>query len=134
MDQSPAPTRIHLYRRSAELEVEFAEISATRLSAEFLRVYSPSAEVRGHGPGQETLQTGKKNVTIEAIEPIGRYAIKLRFSDGHDSGIYSWKYLYELVTHQDRYWEDYLQRLQDAGARREPLPDGVQVITLQDSD
>ncbi|CAM8424404.1 Gamma-butyrobetaine hydroxylase-like, N-terminal [Candidatus Methylopumilus universalis] len=88
------------------------------LSCEFLRVYSPSAEVRGHGPGQETLQIHKENVNIENIEPIGQYAIKLTFSDGHNTGIYSWDYLYELAATYDVLWEEYLRKLSIAGIQR----------------
>lgn len=133
MASNDTPSAIHLHRKSGELEIQFSDLPNARLSAEYLRVYSPSAEVRGHGPGQETLQTGKKDVLIEHIEAVGHYAIKLRFSDGHDSGIYSWTYLRDLTVNQDAYWTDYLQRLQEAGARREALPVGVQPITLRAS-
>jgi DUF971 family protein len=88
------------------------------LPCEFLRVYSPSAEVRGHGPGQESLQSGKENVNITQIEPVGNYAIKLTFSDGHDTGLYSWDYLYELARDQDALWQEYLERLTSAGIKR----------------
>ena len=88
------------------------------LSCEFLRVYSPSAEVKGHGPGQEILQTHKENVTIEDIEPIGQYAIKLTFSDGHNTGIYTWDYLYELAATYDALWEEYINKLSNAGIQR----------------
>jgi DUF971 family protein len=115
----PQPTEIILHQASRVLEIAFADGKSFRLPCEFLRVHSPSAEVRGHGPGQETLQTGKKDVTITAIEPVGQYAIQLRFSDGHDTGIYSWDLLYDYGLHQDRMWQDYLKRLQDAGASRE---------------
>jgi len=84
-----------------------------------LRVFSPSAEVRGHGPGQEVLQVGKKNIDISAIEPVGSYAVKLVFSDGHNTGLYSWDYLYDLGVKHDSYWQTYLARMQQAGARRE---------------
>jgi DUF971 family protein len=131
MVANDTPSAIHLHRKSGELELQFNDLPAARLGAEYLRVHSPSAEVRGHGPGQETLQTGKKDVLIEHIEPVGHYAIKLRFSDGHDSGIYSWTYLRDLTVNQDAYWTDYLQRLRQAGARREALPVGVQPITLR---
>lgn len=102
------------------LELEFADGHVFRLPYEFLRVYSPSAEVRGHGPGQETLQVGKKDVTINELEPIGHYAVRPVFSDGHDTGIYSWDYLQELGLHQDEMWQRYLERMAAAGARREP--------------
>jgi DUF971 family protein len=97
------------------------------LSCEFLRVYSPSAEVKGHGPGQEVLQTGKINVSISEIHPVGNYAIQFVFTDGHDSGIFSWNYLFELCQNQQTYWEDYLQRLKAANATRDPE---VQVVRI----
>jgi len=115
----PQPTEITLHQASRALEIAFANGKSFRLPCEFLRVFSPSAEVRGHGPGQETLQTGKKDVTITAVEPVGQYAIQLRFSDGHDTGIYSWDLLYDYRLNQDRMWQDYLKRLQEAGASRE---------------
>lgn len=115
----PQPTEITLHQASRALEISFADGKSFRLPCEFLRVHSPSAEVRGHGPGQETLQTGKKDVTVTAIEPVGQYAIQLRFSDGHDTGIYSWDLLYDYGLRQESMWQDYLQRLQKAGASRE---------------
>jgi DUF971 family protein len=105
------------------MEISFADGKRFELSYEFLRVYSPSAEVRGHGPGQEVLQVGKKNIEITAIEPVGSYAVQPRFSDGHDSGLYSWDYLYEIGSDRDRLWQQYLERLQAAGASREPGAD-----------
>ncbi len=114
------PTDVKLHQVSKVLELAFADGRAFRLPYEFLRVYSPSAEVRGHGPGQETLQVGKKDVTIDEVEPIGHYAIRPRFSDGHDTGIYSWEYLYDLGTRQDELWQRYVERLAEAGASREP--------------
>lgn len=114
----PIPTDITLHQQSKELEIAFDDGRSFRLSCEFLRVHSPSAEVRGHGPGQETLQTGKKQVAITAIEPVGNYAVKLAFSDGHDTGIYSWDYLYELGVGQDENWAAYLAQLEKAGAAR----------------
>ncbi len=117
--QSPRPTEIKLHQKSRELEIAFDDQRQFRLSCEYLRVYSPSAEVRGHGPGQEVLQVGKKNVDITAIEPVGTYAVKLVFSDGHDTGIYSWDYFYELGTQHSEYWKTYLARLAQAGAARE---------------
>ena len=102
------------------MEISFADGRRFELSFEFLRVYSPSAEVRGHGPGQEVLQIGKKEVEISHIEPVGSYAVQLAFSDGHDSGIYSWDYFYNLGENQDAMWKHYLQRMQEAGASREP--------------
>lgn len=101
------------------LEVVFADNQRFRLSCEFLRVYSPSAEVRGHGPGQDVLQTGKKSVSINAVEPVGNYAVKLVFSDGHDSGLFSWEYLHTLGIDHDRLWQQYLDRLKQAGASRD---------------
>ncbi len=115
----PQPTEITLHQATRALEIAFADGKTFRLPCEFLRVYSPSAEVRGHGPGQETLQTGKKDVTITAVEPVGQYAIQLRFSDGHDTGIYSWDLLHSYGMQQDTMWQQYLDRLQEAGASRE---------------
>lgn len=119
---APYPTEIKLHQKSRQLEVAFSDGNNFKLSDEFLRVYSPSAEVRGHGPGQEVLQVGKKNVEISHIEPVGNYAVQLVFSDGHDSGIYSWDYIHHLGTHQETLWNNYLQRLDEAGASREPVP------------
>ncbi len=121
---SPIPTEVRLHQVSKVLELAFADGHAFRLPYEFLRVYSPSAEVRGHGPGQETLQVGKKDVTIDEVEPIGHYAIRPKFSDGHDTGIYSWEYLHDLGVRQDELWRDYLDRLAQAGASREAPPKG----------
>jgi DUF971 family protein len=116
---TPNPTEITLHKKSAVLEITFNDGSHFQLPAEFLRVYSPSAEVRGHGKGQETLQTGKRGVAILALEPVGSYGIKPTFSDGHDSGIFSWDVLYYLGKNQSALWADYLQRLAAAGAKRE---------------
>jgi DUF971 family protein len=118
-DRTPVPTDITLHQKSRLLELTFDDGRHFTLSFEFLRVHSPSAEVRGHGPGQEVLQTGKRDVDIVGIEPVGSYAIQPRFSDGHDTGIYSWAYLYELGTHRDRLWADYIARLEAAGASRD---------------
>lgn len=118
----PRPTEIRLRTKSRVLEVAFDDGTRFELPFEFLRVYSPSAEVRGHGPGQETLQVGKKDVTIDEVEPIGHYAIRPKFSDGHDTGIYSWEYLHDLCVRQDALWQDYLDRLAAAGASREAPP------------
>ena len=121
---TPQPTEIKLHQASRVFEIAFANGRRFRLPYEFLRVHSPSAEVRGHGPGQETLQTGKRDVTITTVEPIGHYALRPTFSDGHDTGIYSWDYLYELGTRQDAMWQQYLERLAAAGASRDPeVPD-----------
>ena len=116
---TPSPTDIVLHTASRVLEIAFDDGARFRLPFEFLRVYSPSADVRGHGPGQETLQEGKRNVTIDELQPVGHYAIKPTFSDGHDSGIYAWDYLYELGAQQERLWGEYLQRLETAGANRD---------------
>ena len=118
--KTPIPTRIVVHQKSRVLEIEFEGAGVHRLSFEFLRVFSPSAEVRGHGPGQATLQVGKREVGIEALEPVGNYAVQPRFSDGHATGIYSWDYLYELASNQQSRWQDYLQRLAAAGQSREP--------------
>tara|TARA_B100001057_G_scaffold358512_1_gene360673 strand:+ start:14589 stop:14984 length:396 start_codon:yes stop_codon:yes gene_type:complete len=125
------PTEIKLHRKSAKLELTYAERESVVLSAEFLRVHSPSAEVRGHGRGREILQTGKRNVTINFIEAVGNYAIKLNFNDGHNSGIYSWNYLAELGENEGSLWRDYLAKLRKAGLTREPLPADTQVIQIK---
>jgi DUF971 family protein len=116
---SPRPTEIKLHQKSRELEIHFDDSAEFRFSCEFLRVYSPSAEVRGHGPGQEVLQVGKKNIDITAIDPVGSYAVKLVFSDGHDTGLYSWDYFYDLGKNQENYWKTYLARMEQSGASRE---------------
>jgi DUF971 family protein len=115
---TPIPTEIKLHQKSNELEVAFSNGQEFRYTCEFLRVNSPSAEVRGHGPGQEVLQVGKRNVGITAIEPVGTYAVKLRFSDGHDTGLYSWDYLYDIGANQESLWQQYLKRMEAAGASR----------------
>lgn len=115
----PVPTEIKLHQRSRVMEVAFSDGKAFRLPFEFLRVYSPSAEVRGHGPGQEVLQTGKRDVDVLGLEPVGSYAVQPSFSDGHSTGIYSWDYLYHLGENQERLWKDYLARLEAAGGSRE---------------
>jgi len=112
------PTLIKLHSRSRMLEIGFDNGSRFELPCEYLRVYSPSAEVQGHGPGQEVLQIGKENVNITAIEPIGQYAVKLVFDDGHDSGLYSWNVLYRLGVNYEHNWQEYLQRLELAGHTR----------------
>jgi DUF971 family protein len=116
---TPIPTDVKLHQASRVLELVFPNGRHFRLPYEFLRVHSPSAEVRGHGPGQETLQTGKRDVTITAVEPVGHYALRPTFSDGHASGIYSWDYLYDLGERQDELWRRYLERLAAAGASRD---------------
>ncbi len=115
---APQPTEIKLHQKSRVLEISFADGKTFKLPCEFLRVYSPSAEVRGHGPGQEVLQTGKKDVDIKELEPVGRYAIQPRFSDGHDTGIYSWDLLYDYGVRQDEMWKQYLAPARRRG--REP--------------
>lgn len=128
------PTQVHLRRRSAQLELHYADGQVHRLDAEFLRVHSPSAEVKGHGPGQEVLQVGKRSVQLDAVEPIGSYALRLRFDDGHDSGLYSWEYLRHLGDHQAELWQTYLNRLTAAGGSRDALPPDTQVITIKPLD
>ena len=118
---TPIPTEIKLHQVSRKLEIAFNDGARFELPYEFLRVYSPSAEVRGHGPGQEVLQLGKKNIGIKSIEPVGSYAVTLTFSDGHDTGIYSWEYLYELGANYVALWDRYVSRMEAAGASREPL-------------
>jgi DUF971 family protein len=113
------PTAITLHQKSRVLEIAFSDGRSFRLPYELLRVYSPSAEVRGHGPGQEVLQTGKRNVEIRALEPVGSYAVQPAFSDGHNTGIYSWDYLYGLGENQDNLWMEYLAKLEKAGAKRD---------------
>jgi DUF971 family protein len=127
-EQIKKPLGLKLRQRSRALELEYAGGEHYSLPCEYLRVYSPSAEVRGHGSGQETLQTGKINVGITDIKPVGRYAVQLVFDDGHDTGLYSWDYLYELCIHQSQRWQDYLDRLNQAGASRDP---NEQVIQFQ---
>jgi DUF971 family protein len=117
---TPQPTEITLHQGSRILEIAFSDGAVFRLSCEFLRVYSPSAEVRGHGPGQDVLQLGKREVAIVAVEPVGSYAVRLVFSDGHDTGLYSWEYLHHLGMNEDAMWRDYLERLAKAGASRDP--------------
>jgi len=112
---TPTPTEIKLRRQSRLLEVRFDDGNRFELPLEFLRVHSPSAEVKGHGPGQETLVLGKQNVGLKDIEPVGQYAVRLVFDDGHDSGLFSWKYLYELGRDRDRLWARYLERVREAG-------------------
>jgi len=116
---TPTPTEIVLHAKSRVLEISFSDGRRFELPYEFLRVYSPSAEVRGHGPGQEVLQTGKKEVDILSLEPVGSYAVQPHFSDGHATGIYSWDYLYELGVNRQAMWHSYLERIKSAGARRE---------------
>lgn len=116
---TPQPTGLTVRKQSRVLEIEFDDGKSFSLPFELLRVWSPSAEVRGHGPGQETLQTGQRDVEITAVEPVGNYAIKPVFSDGHDTGIFSWEYLRHLGSEKDALWEDYLRRLEAAGFTHE---------------
>ena len=116
---APTPSAITVHSQSRQLQVGFSDGSDFRIPFELMRVYSPSAEVQGHGPGQEVLQTGKREVTLLELEPVGNYAVKPVFSDGHDSGLFSWDYLYFLGSEQDRLWADYLARLKAAGVERD---------------
>ena len=127
MTTPPKPTSIQLHSRSRQLELHYEGGQTYHLSCEYLRVSSPSAEVMGHGPGQEVLQTGKLKVGINAINPVGNYALQLVFDDGHDTGLYSWAYLHELCIEQSARWQAYLDRLSDAGANCDPE---VQVLRL----
>jgi DUF971 family protein len=120
MSAERVPTAITLHQKSRVMEIGFADGKTFRLPYELLRVYSPSAEVKGHGPGQEVLQTGKRDIEIRSIDAVGSYAVQPVFSDGHSTGIYSWDYLYELGENQERLWADYLANLAEAGASRDP--------------
>lgn len=117
---TPYPTEIKLHQKSRILDIAFSDGKTFQFPCEFLRVYSPSAEVSGHGPGQEVLQTGKKMIGIVKIEPVGNYAIQLNFTDGHNTGLYSWDLLYNFGLNQDKMWQRYLQHMDEAGASREP--------------
>ena len=117
--QTPQPTALTVHQQSRVLEVGFSDGQQFRIPFELLRIYSPSAEVQGHGPGQEVLQTGKRDVALVELEPVGNYAVKPTFSDGHDSGIFSWDYLYFLGSQQDELWRKYEARLQEAGVDRD---------------
>ncbi len=116
---SPTPQALTVHGKSRVLEVVFSDGAAFRIPFELMRVYSPSAEVQGHGPGQEVLQTGKRDVTLEGLEPVGNYAVKPAFSDGHDTGIFTWDYLYELGQQEAALWEQYTHRLAEAGLDRD---------------
>ena len=116
---SPTPTALTVHSQSRVLEIAFSDGAQFRIPFELMRIYSPSAEVQGHGPGQEVLQTGKREVDIVALEPVGNYAVKPVFSDGHATGLYTWTYLYHLGTDEDKLWADYELRLQAAGANRD---------------
>jgi len=117
---APVPTELVLHQATNRLEVAFSDGRRFELPSEFLRVHSPSAEVRGHGPGEGTLQVGKRSVSITDIDPVGSYAVKLVFSDGHDTGIFSWPLLYDYGLNQDTMWARYLQRLEAANSSRDP--------------
>jgi DUF971 family protein len=119
MSDAPVPTGITLHQKSRVLEIAFADGKTFRLPYEYLRVYSPSAEVQGHGPGQEVLQVGKSKVEIRTLDPVGSYAVQPTFSDSHATGIYSWTYLHHLGENQEKLWADYLERLKQAGASRD---------------
>ncbi|MGS0755025.1 gamma-butyrobetaine hydroxylase-like domain-containing protein [Roseateles sp. GG27B] len=121
---TPTPTDITVHQQSRVLEVAFSDGARFRIPFELMRVYSPSAEVKGHGAGQEILQTGKRNVLITALEPIGHYAVRPQFSDGHDSGLFSWDYLYDLGAREQVLWQDYEARLTAAGASRDAAMPG----------
>ena len=123
------PTDIKLHLKSGILELQYTD-AFFKLGAEFLRVHSPSAEVRGHGPGQEVLQVAKKNVMITKIDQVGNYALRLHFDDDHKTGIYTWEYLRELGINQASMWEQYLQKLKTAGQSRQPLEKDIQVVTI----
>jgi DUF971 family protein len=125
--QAPTPTELTVHQKSRLLDVAFDDGSAFSLPIELLRVYSPSAEVRGHGAGQEVLQTGKRNVGIAGVEPVGHYAIRPIFDDGHDSGLFTWEYLHWLGTHRQALWQQYLQNLQAAGFDGETGRDSTMV-------
>lgn len=125
----PVPRSLKLHRQSRQLELGYANDESYSLSSEYLRVHSPSAEVMGHGPGEEVLQTGKLHVGIVDVKPVGNYAVQLVFDDGHDTGLYSWDYLYTLCLEQDQRWERYLERLAAADATRDPQ---AQVLKLGD--
>jgi DUF971 family protein len=122
--QTPTPQDMTVHGQSRVLEVTFSDGAHFRIPFELMRIYSPSAEVQGHGPGQEVLQTGKREVELTALEPIGNYAVQPTFSDGHDTGIFSWEYLYFLGSEQERLWADYERRLNAAGVSRDsPMPE-----------
>ena len=125
------PTEVKLRKQSNTLELSYSDGSQLEFSSEFLRVHSPSAEVRGHGNGQEVLQAGKRNVKLKNLEPVGNYAVKLEFDDGHSTGIFSWDYLVSIGRDKKKLWEDYLLRLQQAGKTRDPSPTDTQIIKVK---
>lgn len=133
---TPKPTEVTVHQHSRALEIAFDDGARFRIPFELMRVYSPSAEVQGHGPGQEVLQTGKRNVTITEITPIGHYAMQPRFSDGHESGLFTWDYLYHLGADQDALWARYEKRLAEAGLDRDASmarPPGIKVVRSKDT-
>lgn len=127
-NSAPVPTAVRLHKSDGSLTLAWPDGSEYRLSGEYLRVFSPSAEVRGHGSGQEVLQYGKKNVKVTAVEPAGNYALTLHFSDGHDTGIYAWHYLHDLCVNQDQRWDGYLAKLHAAGKARAPNASVVKLV------
>lgn len=126
--QTPRPTNIHYHSKSRELEIAFSDGAVFRLGAEYLRVHSPSAEVRGHGKQLPILQHGKMDVTIKNVETSGNYAIKITFDDGHDTGLYTWNYLYQIGENEQELWQIYLQRLKEAGKQRQANSISIQQI------
>lgn len=128
MVNTAKPTNIKLHQKSRVVEISFDDGCHFELPCEYLRVFSPSAEVRGHGPGQEVLQVGKETVNVDAIEPVGTYAVVFKFDDGHDTGIYSWDTLYDLGQNKFSYWKEYIQRLADAGYQRKEQPYDVSMV------
>lgn len=133
---SPALTKLDVRRQSRVIHLNYDNGAEYDLSFELLRVYSPSAEVKGHGPGQEVLQTGKENILIDSLEAVGNYAVRLFFNDGHDSGIFSWDYLYDLASNQQARWQDYLNRLETAGIQHgsnKPTDNVVEIFNPKDA-
>ena len=122
---SPHPTDLVVHQSTRQLEITFSDASSFKIPFELMRVYSPSAEVQGHGPGQEVLQTGKREVGVVGLEPVGNYGVKPVFSDGHDSGIFTWEYLYHLGSHEDQLWAEYLEKLLQAGVQRDDPMDSA---------
>jgi len=129
--QNKTPTEVKLRKRSNRLELIYSDGSLLEFSSEFLRVHSPSAEVRGHGKGQEVLQAGKRNVKLKTVAPVGNYALKLEFDDGHNTGIFSWDYLASLGQDKKTLWYDYLLKLEKAGKTRDPAPLDSQIIEIK---
>ena len=129
--QNKTPIEVKLRKRSNTLELVYSDGNHLEFSSEFLRVHSPSAEVRGHGKGQEVLQTGKRNVKLRMVAPVGNYALKLEFDDGHNTGIFSWDYLMSLGHDKNTLWDDYLLKLEKAGKTRDPAPPDSQIIEIK---